>query len=1147
MSDEPVETKLFAGFERRDDLLKVQQTLLNLDLYRDPEEEEEHRETGLLQQFYIIIDDYQEQPYLLDPYLEELLSPVVNTLKDHAKSYLADPSRTYSSRRIGRLSFLLYSYVKFRGYKAIIRYFPHEIADLSIVLGYALLPQGAVQDPFQWAIRYEILTWLSLISMIPFDLAQFDEAESVGKTADSLEEVGKRYLGQSGLDRQGAAILLSRLYMSGSALYRKDTAARFEKFLGWAIQQIETSLDVFMCMGILQTLCEVVKSGSVDQVAASTNTLFAIGSLLDSNEKLSFNTVIRKLRTKLVARIAIRSLPARIGINRRKGRTLSGVDTGLNPTVSDEDIDVPEIVETVLEQLFKDLQDKDTAVRWSAAKGIGRIADRLPSDFAAQVVETVLSLFSIHSVAGARLYDLPATAEGTWHGACLACAELARRSVLPSDKLPELIEWLSKALYFDLRKGAHSIGSNVRDAAAYVLWALARTFDHSGLRVHANDLARRLVTVALYDREIHIRRAASAAFQEHVGRTGFFPHGIDVLRKTDFYAVSIRKNSFLVAAPQIAEYLEYRSFLFDHLLDVTIRHWDGSMRQLGSQSLRFICQSDIGVLGPQAIARADKLLDSMDVTDTHGAILALTEIAIAYRSCEPAETVETHLRSVYGHLARIPQEVLFSPRNDIVTGAACRLLASTITLAEIELDQQSSFSDWKRLIDFGLKHRSVTAQDEAAYALGTIRSSFVQPALGKLLGAIDYAAHPECLEATLWTIRQSVGPSSKMKSNVEAKRNCYSAIAQIVENVAPSISTLIPLDMMTALYDALLLGLDDYTSDQRGDVGSWIRIASIQGLTRVSEMLLSRAGEIPNFESYLPPVKFHDAISGILKQGVERLDNVRQEAGNCILRLLKLPSATVNGPERWSLPGSEELNALYDHESGEVSWNDGRWLFPRAVRLLNVPHYRKAVLNGIVFSLGSKSESVQRPVAESLASYVQSIPISEPRGDGAPTVKDLVTELLTTANANASSNNVVIPILQALNVLLDTDALRELSESPGGTELLAEALSLSTRSMSRIKSVQRIRESMKVALALLALPAMFKPSAQKLPVFLAHQFPSVRSETAEHLYLTLQGTELENETDDVEGVLLETEWSSNNLEVSTHAARRVVQLLVDEE
>lgn len=75
-----------------------------------------------------------------------------------------------------------------------------------------------------------------------------------------------------------------------------------------------------------------------------------------------------------------------------------------------------------------------------------------------------------------------------------------------------------QALYFDIRKGAHSIGSNVRDAAAYVIWALARAQDPSSLSPHAVNLAGSLVSVSLFDRDVSIRRAASAAFQEHVGR-----------------------------------------------------------------------------------------------------------------------------------------------------------------------------------------------------------------------------------------------------------------------------------------------------------------------------------------------------------------------------------------------------------------------------------------------------------------------------------------------------------------------------------------------------------------------------------------------------------------------------------------------------
>ncbi len=57
-----------------------------------------------------------------------------------------------------------------------------------------------------------MLLWLSLICRIPFDLTQFDEPENLGKTASDLEEVAKSYLGKAGLEREGAAILLSRFY-----------------------------------------------------------------------------------------------------------------------------------------------------------------------------------------------------------------------------------------------------------------------------------------------------------------------------------------------------------------------------------------------------------------------------------------------------------------------------------------------------------------------------------------------------------------------------------------------------------------------------------------------------------------------------------------------------------------------------------------------------------------------------------------------------------------------------------------------------------------------------------------------------------------------------------------------------------------------
>jgi hypothetical protein len=96
--------------------------------------------------------------------------------------------------------------------KPIVRFFPHEIADLSIALDYMRLPNGLVHEFSQWALRYVILLWLYLICMIPFDLVQFDEAENIGATAAAIESIAMAYLGRAGLEREAAVLLLSRLY-----------------------------------------------------------------------------------------------------------------------------------------------------------------------------------------------------------------------------------------------------------------------------------------------------------------------------------------------------------------------------------------------------------------------------------------------------------------------------------------------------------------------------------------------------------------------------------------------------------------------------------------------------------------------------------------------------------------------------------------------------------------------------------------------------------------------------------------------------------------------------------------------------------------------------------------------------------------------
>ncbi|KAH8114535.1 armadillo-type protein [Phellopilus nigrolimitatus] len=999
MDDEP---KILTSFERLDETISTLNSLLSVSVAVDPTPEEDKTERAQLKSLSETLSEYQEQPYLLDPHLEQLVIPIVDAFRFHARAFTSDSAKIYSSARVHRLALILYSFVKLRGY------FPHEVSDLSVAMDY-MISDGPMKEVDGWALRYLVLLWLSLVCTLPFDLARFD-SDGDCETATSLEDIAKIELNKPGMERDGAALMLSKLYM------RKDTCTLLASFVDSFESEIHGSPRLFTCIGAMAVLAEVSKSAPLELLQVHLVRLQAIVNEVAQVNDLAENPVIRKLRSKTLSRLATRILPLNISRRRQTGKVINrnSPDDCLDEA-EEEQQDVPPEVEDIFEELFGLLQDRDTSVRWSSAKGLSRISERLSTSFVNQVLDSILSLFTIHSSVG-TLSELSAAAEHPWHGASLACAELARRNLIPEFRLPEVLEWMSKALFLDIRKGTFSVGSNVRDAAAYVIWSLARTRRKDVLKPHATDLAQKLVTVALFDREIHIRRAASAAFQENVGRMGLFPHGIAILAKTDFYSISIRRNAFLVAAPKVAAYEEYLQPILEHLLNVTLRHWDESMRRLGARSLRKICEYDMQKLGPQMVEQYSVLLLSIDTADVHGGLLALSELASAFREAGGNEKLEACLHKIFNLLDSVPSTMILSPRNHLITAAACYVVANAISPVDAKALQASAEDPfWRVIVAQGLRHRNGEVQEAAAAAMSS-------------------------------------------------------------------------LNTMNTIFKSFFTGLDDYTVNERGDVGSWARLACVKGLCLSLESLIGEARDLPSpsksewsttfpsFSRYLCPDTYHTAIGGILKQGVERLDNVRQSVGELFPLLLDLPQPAIEHGEEWTVQGKTLFVSLL-RTADTPGWNDGSWLYPRAVRFLDV----------------EITSSTQRPASSALLVYARSLPLIRTQ-ESIYDLESLANNLLAIAEENPTSNNVVIPVLQAFNILLEGDVLLDLAtaEEEICVVVLKKLLNLATKNVERLKSLQRVEESMKI-------------------------------DTAEAVYIVLQTRDLEYD-EEVEENLLETEW-----------------------
>uniref|UniRef100_A0A8C2UE94 Tubulin-specific chaperone D n=1 Tax=Coturnix japonica TaxID=93934 RepID=A0A8C2UE94_COTJA len=454
----------------------------------------------------------------------------------------------------------LYIITKVRGYKLFLRLFPHEVTDLQPVLD--MIADQNPKDCETWETRYMLLLWLSMICLIPFDLARFDgkvvseEGHSRMPTMDRILEIAKCYLVVSDKARDAAAVLVSKF------IVRPDVRQkRMADFLDWTLSMLSKSSfqsmeGTVVMNGMLQALAQLFKHGKREDClpyAATVLECLDKCKLSESNQM-----VLRKLGMKLVQRLGLtfvkpkvakwryqrgcRSLAANL---QAQGSVLQSqkITVAANEDEDDEEYDIPGEIENVVEQLLVGLKDKDTIVRWSAAKGIGRITGRLPKELADDVVGSLLDCFSFQET------------DNAWHGGCLALAELGRRGLLLPSRISDVVPVILKALTYDEKRGSCSVGSNVRDAACYLSWAFARAYDPSELIPFINQISSALVIAAVFDRDVNCRRAASAAFQENVGRQGTFPHGIDILTAADYFAVGNRLSLNIKDLQYLMKYL----------------------------------------------------------------------------------------------------------------------------------------------------------------------------------------------------------------------------------------------------------------------------------------------------------------------------------------------------------------------------------------------------------------------------------------------------------------------------------------------------------------------------------------------------------------------------------------------------------------
>ncbi|VBB27689.1 unnamed protein product [Acanthocheilonema viteae] len=594
------------------------------------------------ERFRYLLDLYQEQPSLLDPFMEIMMNKLLVCIK------LLDSGQTRFDD-VSNVAFALLAHLsKVRGYKVFLSLLPHEMKYMEKVLSSLEQYADSTEDMDS---RYILLLWMVILCKNPFDLSKL-ETKNGSNILEGIVSITLPYL-YLNIDRcQHSAALLLSLVVS-----REDARKKYLKKLVdpcvLAIENCEGKWSINSdLVGSLRLLAAILKKGEredlltvADQVL---NALHRLGSLEDSD------FIVKKLIVKIVQRLGMVFLKPKIAKWRydNGNRSLDFKSSNFVKlqessaleldSFEDEIYEVPFAeLEVVLNTILEAMRNRDTDIRWAGAKGIGRIVSRLPRHLANDVLCNIIKFnFNLHS------------GNAAWHGGCLAIAELAKRGFLPLERLSDIVDIVLNALVFEEPQGHHALGASVRDAACYICWSLARAFRPVDLKKYIIQIATCLVCVALFDREVNVRRAASAAFQEIVGRQGTFPNGIDILTKIDYFAVGQRCKSYLDISCQIAKYSMYTQAIIEYLISFKIIHWDEEIRLLSAEALHRLCAFDPSFVSTQVLKKLMPLVSSESLIMRQGGVVALASILSGLKKCGTLLDKE-----LYENVAQIPSMI----------------------------------------------------------------------------------------------------------------------------------------------------------------------------------------------------------------------------------------------------------------------------------------------------------------------------------------------------------------------------------------------------------------------------------------------------------------------------------------------------------
>lgn len=675
-----------------------------------------------------------------------------------------------------------------------------------------------------------------------------------------------------------------------------------------------------------------------------------------------------------------------------------------------------------------------------------------------------------------------------------------------------------------------------------------------------------------------------------MGRQGQFPHGIDILTKCDYYAVGQLQNCFLELSFYIASFDEYKQQIIDHLLEHKFNHWDPVIRDLTSQAFFKLTSLCPDYMAFSIMPKLLKFALSIDLNTRHGALLSLAQLIHALSqvaSEKPTPTLEikrlfciemmSELRTV---ISKVFDEKYFrGSGGEYMRPAVCffvkklsisKLLQQsesnnpvykiddsflkecesfliqcieynkdTIQQAAVEtlpfycdLKYDKNMSGDRKIVDFFIKNLRETSKDyvRSGYclALGYLPSYLLSEndsfnkVLNTLISASKCKSGP--IDSSVPSATTGIKSIDAESGWVHARKDAIKALTNLFELLKEpqDLEKFKQTDLtLLKVFDCFLNGLMDYSIDSKGDSGSRVREASIEGLEFLSTLCANLKLSLINDSSLIEKI-----LAGIIQQSVERIDRTRSIGGRAFASLLYNKNLELDKFE--FVAKLKEVFAQSECE--KIDWNLANVTIPLFVKFLRIKEFRLCVLTGLVYSIGSLTESV---VKSATSSFVKELKLIEK--ENFESFKDIIDILLGLCRQHLKGDRLSSSLIKAIDIIIQNGLL--FNQTLVDMNYPVEFLNVFLENVKLTRDMQRLISYTDFFCDMLQFndDKLRERSMVQLMIMLCHQYPRIRKTTATKLFEALINLpdifESDEDNNECITLLTDTDWDKSIEEI----------------